>query len=159
VLRGIWGVHGHHEPHGDKLFQLTRHVPVVTIVIDSPRNIADRVLAEGGHLVERRLGLRKGDGVNASRSLEVDRRCLEAHGELAVVDHPQPLHRLRCRTFRGYLLEILDGAEETLVQLRVGAQRPRSSRRRRRPSRSMNAVIGDVTNRNRPGSGFVPIGA
>jgi hypothetical protein len=24
---------------------------------------------------------------------------------------------------------------------------------------SMNAVIGDVTNRNRPGSGFVPIGA
>jgi hypothetical protein len=23
---------------------------------------------------------------------------------------------------------------------------------------SMNAVIGDVTNRNRPGSGFVPIG-
>jgi hypothetical protein len=24
---------------------------------------------------------------------------------------------------------------------------------------SMNAVIGDLTNRNRPGSGFVPIGA
>ena len=24
---------------------------------------------------------------------------------------------------------------------------------------SMNAVIGDVTHRNRPGSGFVPIGA
>jgi len=24
---------------------------------------------------------------------------------------------------------------------------------------SMNAVIGDATNRNRPGSGFVPIGA
>jgi hypothetical protein len=24
---------------------------------------------------------------------------------------------------------------------------------------SMNAVIGDVTSRNRPGSGFVPIGA
>ena len=24
---------------------------------------------------------------------------------------------------------------------------------------SMNAVIGDVTNRNRPGSGFAPIGA
>ena len=41
VLRGIWGFHGDHEPHGDKLFQLTRHVPVVTIVIDTPPNIAE----------------------------------------------------------------------------------------------------------------------
>ncbi|MCB9439856.1 MAG: DUF190 domain-containing protein [Mycolicibacterium sp.] len=41
VLRGIWGFHGDHEPHGDKLFALTRHVPVVTIVIDTPENIAD----------------------------------------------------------------------------------------------------------------------
>jgi PII-like signaling protein len=40
VLRGIWGFHGDHEPHGDKLFRLARHVPVVTIVIDSPENIA-----------------------------------------------------------------------------------------------------------------------
>jgi PII-like signaling protein len=36
VLRGIWGFHGDHKPHGDKLFQLTRRVPVVTIIIDSP---------------------------------------------------------------------------------------------------------------------------
>ena len=41
VLRGIWGFHGDHEPHGDKRFQLTRHVPVVTIVIDTPPNIAE----------------------------------------------------------------------------------------------------------------------
>ena len=40
VLRGIWGFHGDHEPHGDKLFQLTRHVPVVTIIVDRPDNIA-----------------------------------------------------------------------------------------------------------------------
>jgi PII-like signaling protein len=40
VLRGIWGFHGDHEPHGDKLFQLSRHVPVVTIIIDTPNNIA-----------------------------------------------------------------------------------------------------------------------
>jgi PII-like signaling protein len=40
VLRGIWGFHGDQEPHGDKLFSLTRHVPVVTIVIDTPANIA-----------------------------------------------------------------------------------------------------------------------
>ncbi|KAA8954318.1 DUF190 domain-containing protein, partial [Mycobacterium sp.] len=36
VLRGIWGFHGDHEPHGDKLFQLVRRVPVVTIIIDRP---------------------------------------------------------------------------------------------------------------------------
>ena len=40
VLRGIWGFHGDHEPHGDKLFSLGRHVPVVTIVVDTPDNIA-----------------------------------------------------------------------------------------------------------------------
>lgn len=41
VLRGIWGFHGDHEPHGDKLFSLGRHVPVVTIIIDTPDNIAE----------------------------------------------------------------------------------------------------------------------
>jgi PII-like signaling protein len=40
VLRGIWGFHGDHEPHGDKLIQLARHVPVTTIVIDAPDRIA-----------------------------------------------------------------------------------------------------------------------
>ncbi len=40
VLRGMWGFHGDHAPHGDKLFQLSRHVPVVTIIIDTPNNIA-----------------------------------------------------------------------------------------------------------------------
>ncbi len=40
TLRGIWGFHGDHEPHGDRTFQLGRHVPTVTIVIDNPRRIA-----------------------------------------------------------------------------------------------------------------------
>jgi PII-like signaling protein len=40
VLRGIWGFHGDHQPHGDKLFQLTRRMPVVTIIIDTPEWIA-----------------------------------------------------------------------------------------------------------------------
>ncbi len=40
VLRGIWGFHGDHKPHGDKLFQLARRVPVVTIIIDTPEWIA-----------------------------------------------------------------------------------------------------------------------
>jgi PII-like signaling protein len=40
VLRGVWGFHGDHKPHGDKLFQLTRRVPVVTIIVDTPEWIA-----------------------------------------------------------------------------------------------------------------------
>jgi PII-like signaling protein len=40
ALRGVWGYHGAHKPHGDKLVQLARQVPVTTIVIDSPERIA-----------------------------------------------------------------------------------------------------------------------
>jgi PII-like signaling protein len=35
-LRGIWGYHSDHAPHGDRLIQARRHVPVVTVVIDQP---------------------------------------------------------------------------------------------------------------------------
>ena len=40
TLRGIWGFHGDHAPHGDRSFQLGRHVPTITVVIDSPDRIA-----------------------------------------------------------------------------------------------------------------------
>jgi PII-like signaling protein len=40
VLRGIWGFHGDHKPHGDKLIQLSRQVPVTTIIVDTPESIA-----------------------------------------------------------------------------------------------------------------------
>jgi PII-like signaling protein len=40
VLRGMWGFHGNKKPHGDRLFQLSRRVPVTTIVIDTPDRIA-----------------------------------------------------------------------------------------------------------------------
>jgi len=40
TLRGVWGFHGDHAPHGDRLLQLGRHVPTVTIVIDTPERIA-----------------------------------------------------------------------------------------------------------------------
>ena len=40
VLRGIWGFHGAHKPHGDRLIQLGRQVPVTTIVVDTPERIA-----------------------------------------------------------------------------------------------------------------------
>ena len=54
VLRGIWGFHGDHEPHGDRWIQLARQVPVTTIVVDSPDRIAasfeiiDELTAEHG---------------------------------------------------------------------------------------------------------------
>jgi PII-like signaling protein len=39
-LRGIWGFHGEHAPHGDRLLQIRRRVPVVTTLIDTPEQIA-----------------------------------------------------------------------------------------------------------------------
>lgn len=39
-MRGIWGFHGNHPPHGDRLLAIRRHVPVVTETIDTPDRIA-----------------------------------------------------------------------------------------------------------------------
>ena len=39
-MRGIWGFHGDHEPHGDRLLAIRRHVPTVTETIDTPERIA-----------------------------------------------------------------------------------------------------------------------
>ncbi|MGH2997741.1 MAG: DUF190 domain-containing protein [Gaiellaceae bacterium] len=38
-LRGIWGFSGNHPPHGDRLWSLRRHVPVLTSIIDRPEAI------------------------------------------------------------------------------------------------------------------------
>jgi PII-like signaling protein len=40
ALRGIWGFHGDHAPHGDTFFQLGRRVPVTTIMVDTPERIS-----------------------------------------------------------------------------------------------------------------------
>lgn len=34
TVRGVWGYHGDHRPHGDIAWQLRRRVPLVTVVID-----------------------------------------------------------------------------------------------------------------------------
>jgi PII-like signaling protein len=39
ALRGVWGYYGDHQPHGDKLLALQRHVPVVTAIVDDPESI------------------------------------------------------------------------------------------------------------------------
>ena len=40
ALRGVWGFHGDHAPHGDRLLSLRRHVPVVTAIVDTPERCA-----------------------------------------------------------------------------------------------------------------------
>jgi PII-like signaling protein len=53
-LRGIWGYHGDHPPHGDSFWQLRRRVPVLTVIVDTPANIqrwfgiVDELTAETG---------------------------------------------------------------------------------------------------------------
>lgn len=39
VLRGVWGFYGEREPFGDRFFAIKRHVPVHTVIVDSPANI------------------------------------------------------------------------------------------------------------------------
>jgi PII-like signaling protein len=54
ALRGIWGYHGEHAPHGDKLLSLRRGVPVVTVIVDDPDStrrwfeIVDEVTGQTG---------------------------------------------------------------------------------------------------------------
>ena len=54
VLRGIWGFHDDGPPHGDRALQLVRHVPVTTVIVDTPESVAasfdivDELTAEHG---------------------------------------------------------------------------------------------------------------
>ena len=53
-VRGVWGYHGDHRPHGDSFWHLQRRVPVVTVVVDTPPairrwfEIVDECTAETG---------------------------------------------------------------------------------------------------------------
>ncbi len=40
ALRGQWGYHGAHRPHGEVFWSLRRHVPVLTVLLDTPENMA-----------------------------------------------------------------------------------------------------------------------
>ena len=54
ALRGQWGYHGDHQPHGERFWSLRRHVPVLTVILDTPANterwfeIVDEMTAETG---------------------------------------------------------------------------------------------------------------
>lgn len=36
ALRGQWGYHGQHRPHGERFWSIRRHVPVLTLLLDTP---------------------------------------------------------------------------------------------------------------------------
>jgi PII-like signaling protein len=81
VLRGIWGFHGDHKPHGDKLFQLARRVPVTTIIVDTPQSIA-RSFDVVDQLTTRH-GLVTSEMVPAALSLDETQRL----GDITVAQH------------------------------------------------------------------------
>jgi PII-like signaling protein len=79
--RGIWGFHGDHPPHGDRLLQLGRHVPAVTIVIDAPERIdtafgiIDELTREQGLVTSERVpAIRAAGSARATRSPVTRRR-------------------------------------------------------------------------------------
>lgn len=83
VLRGIWGFHGNHEPHGDKLFQIVRKVPLTTTVVDTPEAIARSfdIIDE----LTTRHGLVTSEIVPAAMSLDPTQRAVPT--PLAEYDH------------------------------------------------------------------------
>ena len=40
TLRGVWGFHGAHEPHGDRVLQFRRGVPAITVIVDTPEHVS-----------------------------------------------------------------------------------------------------------------------
>ena len=72
-LRGIWGYHGSHRPHGDTLWQLRRRVPVVTVVVDTPERIrqwfeiVDEVTAETGLVTSEMVPAYRATGPDLAR--------------------------------------------------------------------------------------------
>jgi PII-like signaling protein len=81
VLRGIWGFHGDHKPHGDSLFQIGRGVPVTTIIVDTPASIA-RSFDVVDELTARH-GLVTSEMVPAALSLDVH----QALGDITLAQH------------------------------------------------------------------------
>jgi PII-like signaling protein len=97
--RGIWGFHGDHAPHGDRLLQLGRHVPAVTIVIDAP----DRIPAAFSVIDEltSERGLVTSETIPAMRASSGERQ----RGGIRLASHhlrgrSRGTSRLRCRLRR-----------------------------------------------------------
>ena len=55
TLRGIWGYHGDHAPHGDRFWQTRRRVPVLSVIVDTPERSARWLEIVGEHTSDRGL--------------------------------------------------------------------------------------------------------
>jgi PII-like signaling protein len=72
-LRGVWGYHGDHQPHGDSLWQLRRRVPVVTVIVDTPErirawfDIVDALTAETGLVTSEQVPALRATGPDIAR--------------------------------------------------------------------------------------------
>jgi PII-like signaling protein len=80
VLRGVWGFHGDHAPHGDALLQLRRRVPTLTVLVDTPERV--RVLLEVVHAHTDAAGLVTSELVPAYLATAPGHR----HGGLRLAD-------------------------------------------------------------------------
>lgn len=80
-LTGIWGFHGEQRPHGDRLLQIRRHVPVLTVAIDTPERTA-----RSFQIIDRLTsthGLVTSEMVPAMRALSAEAQL----GDLHLADH------------------------------------------------------------------------
>ena len=73
ALRGVWGYHGDHEPHGDRFWSLRRHVPVLTVIVDTPERtrqwfaIVDELTDEAGLVTSEMVPAFQATGPEVSR--------------------------------------------------------------------------------------------
>jgi PII-like signaling protein len=84
--RGIWGFHGDHAPHGDRLLQLGRHVPAVTVVIDTPErmpiafSVIDEFTSERGLVTSETIpAMRASSGGRQRGGIRLARQHLRGH--------------------------------------------------------------------------------
>jgi PII-like signaling protein len=75
-LRGIWGYHGDHRPHGDRLLSLRRQAPVLTTIVAEPRSaercfeIVSEVTARSGLVTSEPLRVASIPGGKPGRRIE-----------------------------------------------------------------------------------------
>jgi PII-like signaling protein len=73
ALRGVWGYHGDHEPHGERFWSLRRHAPVLTVIVDRPERIrewfaiVDEVTDEAGLVTSEMVPAFRATGPEVSR--------------------------------------------------------------------------------------------
>jgi PII-like signaling protein len=72
-VRGVWGFHGDHVPHGDTLWQLRRRVPVFVTVVDTPARsrrwfeLADGLTDTDGLVLSERVPAMRASGPDGAR--------------------------------------------------------------------------------------------